>query len=143
MFSIEIILLYNLPVTVLRLVSKGHALKVLRRHTQIIHSNVEPIQTVNFMICFAFGCTSSALKLFVLKRVCLCPLCSFQHPPTTCEQCHEQPIDMWTTCHAIAWTTLRPPQETIHEYLLSLSLTLARNEGSWNPAELSLHPCRL
>lgn len=72
MFSIEIILLYNLPVAVLRLVSKGHALKVLKRHTQIIHSNVEePIQTVNFRICFAFSYTSSALKLFVLKGVYL------------------------------------------------------------------------
>lgn len=115
MFSIEIILLYNLSVAVLRLVSKGHALKVLRRHTQIIHSNAEePVQTVNFRICFAFSYTSSALKLFVLKRVCLCPLCSFQHPPTTREQCHEQPTDVWTTCHATAWTALRPPREIIH-----------------------------
>lgn len=78
MFSIEIILLYNLAVMVLRLVSKRHELKVLRRYTRIIHSNVdEPIQTVNCGICFAVGYTSSALKLFVLKKACLCPSHSF------------------------------------------------------------------
>lgn len=48
---------------------------------QIIHSNVEePVQTVHVKISFDFGYTGSALKLFVLKTACLCPLCSFQHP---------------------------------------------------------------
>lgn len=108
LFLTEIMLLYNLPVTVLRLVSKGHVLKVLRRYTQIIHNTVEePIQTVTFRIHFAFQHTSSALNLFLLKRLCLYPSQSFQHPPTACEQCHEQAINVWTTCHAITWTTLR------------------------------------
>jgi len=48
-------LLYNLAVAVLKSLSKGCALKALRRHAQIIHSDVkEPIQMGNLRIKFSY-----------------------------------------------------------------------------------------
>lgn len=104
MFFIKIILLYNIPVTVLRLASKGHALKALRIHMQIIHSNVEElVQTVYVKIFFYFSYTGSALKLFVLKTECLCPLCDFQHP-----------LPVSNAMNSLVWTTLGQHQVTAH-----------------------------
>lgn len=61
---------------------------------------------------FCFQLHHTDLRLFALNRAYYAP--TVQLPAATHSLWVMSWAASWTTCHAISWTTLRPPQQTVY-----------------------------